>query len=184
MDYLPDLKHLPGTTVEVNENISAKDFLDSAFATNGLVLSQIVQLTALEPHTIQNWVKRKFIEPPVSKKYDCNQFCRIAMINMLKDIFNIERIIKMLDYAKAQADSVDETFIYTAFSDVIAAIPPDALLAQTDVDGIINGILDKHRISGDSQKRLSDTLKIMVLAFISARVRGRAEFLLIQIEQS
>lgn len=177
------MNYLPGTTVEVNENTNAQGFLESAFATGGLVLSQVVQLTGLEPHTIQNWVKRKFIDAPAQKKYDCNTFCRIAIINMLKDIFHIERIIHMLEYVCRADPAIDNTAIYTAFSDVVATVPPDAITEQTDVDGIIKKTLDAHHIGETAGQRLQTVLKIMILSFISARVRKRAELLLIQTEQ-
>ena len=65
--------YLPGTTVEMNMENGVQDFLNSLFAANGLVLSQVLQLTGLSAHTVQNWVKRKFVSPPVGKKYDCDQ---------------------------------------------------------------------------------------------------------------
>lgn len=176
------MEYLPGTTVEVNENNTAQGFLDSAFVIGGLVLSQIVQLTELEPHTVQNWVKRKFISPPVQKKYDCNQFCRIAIINMLKDTFNIERIAGMLDYAEAYGGADDMT-VYIIFSNVIAALPEDAVGARTDVDEVISTELNKRPLSGQSIKRLHETIKVMVMAFISARIGRRADLLLKQLEE-
>ena len=60
------IKLLPGTTVKAD--ISQENIADSIFTpmflTGGLVLSQVAQLTGLEPHTIQNWVKRGFLAPP------------------------------------------------------------------------------------------------------------------------
>ena len=54
------LKTLPGATVEVDISNpqAADDILSSLFLTGGLMLSQVSQFTGLEPHTIQNWVKR------------------------------------------------------------------------------------------------------------------------------
>ncbi len=113
---------LPGTTVEVNKNNTAQGFLDSAFTLGGLVLSQIVQLTGLEPHTVQNWVKRKFVKPPLHKKYDCGQFCRIALINMLKDVFQIERIVSAIRYVYGSEEQTDDIMIYIVFSNVGLAL--------------------------------------------------------------
>ncbi|MDL2237579.1 DUF1836 domain-containing protein [Christensenellaceae bacterium OttesenSCG-928-K19] len=177
------MDYLPGTTVEVNENNTAQGFLDSAFAMGGLVLSQVVQLTGLEPHTVQNWVKRKFISPPVHKKYDCRQFCRIALINMLKDILQIERIIAMLRYVYRSEGEADDIMIYTTFSSVMAAVPKDAIREQTNVDEIISEEVQKKNLSADVSERLKEVIKVMVLAFISARVKKRAELFLVGIEQ-
>lgn len=173
------MDYLPGTTVEVKQNNSAQDFLDSAFLPGGLVLSQVVQLTDLEPHTVQNWVKRKFIEPPTSKRYNCDQFCRMAIINMFKDIFQIERIVRMLDYAKG--GDISDTQIYVAFSDVLTALPPDAIVAPTDVGALVAGEVGKSGSSAQAGERLQQVLKIMVLSYVSVLIRGRADFLLKQI---
>lgn len=176
------MEYLPGTTVEVNENNTAQGFLDSAFTLNGLVLSQIVQLTGLEPHTIQNWVKRKFISPPVQKKYDCDQFCRIALINMLKDIFQIERIVGMLQYVFGGGKPTDDILVYTAFSEVISVLPDDAIRAQTDLDDIIARELAQKPMNADIRDRLGKVIKVMVLAYLSASLKKRADLLMEALE--
>lgn len=175
------MDYLPGTTVEVNQNNTAQGFLDSAFAIGGLVLSQVVQLTGLEPHTVQNWVKRKFISPPVAKKYDMNQFCRIAVINMLKDIFQIERIIGMLDYAEGR--EADNVLLYITFSEVLEATPADAIGAQTNLDRIIGSVVRRKGLSPAAAARMQKVVKIMVLAYISARVRQNADQHLLELEK-
>ncbi len=177
------MDYLPGTTVEVNKDSSAKSFLDSAFMTGGLVLSQVVQLTGLEPHTIQNWVKRQFIAPPDHKKYGLAQFCRMAIINMLKDIFQIERIVYMLDYVRTADSGIDEAFIYIMLCDIMGIVPFDAIVEQTDIDGIIARAVDAADVSAIGGERLKHVLKILVLSSISARIRNRAELLLLEIEQ-
>ena len=54
----------------------------------GMVLGQIASLTGLEPHTVQNWVKRGFLSNPVNKRYSCNQFCRIVCCYRSDDDFS------------------------------------------------------------------------------------------------
>jgi hypothetical protein len=88
----------------------------------------------------------------------------------------------MLAYGCRSDASIDHTAIYTAFSDIVTAVPPDAVTAQTDVDGIIAGVI-RRRVGENAGKQLHAVLKIMILAFISARVRRRAELLLIETEQ-
>ena len=178
------MNFLPGTTVEVNKNNSAQAFLDTAFALNGLVLSQVVQLTGLEPYTIQNWVKRKFIPPPEKKKYGPEQFCRITIINMLKDIFQIERIVALLQYVCSAQPDINDVTVYLAFCDTVSVLPGDTIDAQTDIDGTINKILDKYALNKEARKRFQEAIKIMTLAFISARVKKRADMFLLQIEES
>ena len=53
---------LPGTTIEttLSEKDTARRLIDAVFAPGGLMLSQVVALTGLEPYVVQNWVKRGF----------------------------------------------------------------------------------------------------------------------------
>ena len=91
---------LPGTTIETNLNETniSNVILKNIFSAGGLVLSQVSQLTGLEPYTVQNWVKRGFLSPPQKKLYSKNQFCRIVIINMLKESLQIEKITGLLSY--------------------------------------------------------------------------------------
>ena len=111
---------LPGTTVEADlRRPDAADMLLSPlFLTGGLMLSQVSQLTGLEPYVIQNWVKRGFVSPPERKKYSRRQFCRILFINMLKDVLQLEKICQLLSYvngalADESDDLVDDSYLYT-----------------------------------------------------------------------
>lgn len=82
------------------------------------MLSQVSQLTGLEPHVIQNWVKRGFVSPPRNKRYSRNQFSRIALINMLKDCLRLDQITRLLSYLNGHLDDesddiIDESRLYT-----------------------------------------------------------------------
>ena len=79
---------LPGTVLEMDrgEADQAEAKISSLFLAGGVVLSQVTDLTGLEPYTVQNWVKRGFLPPPVRKRYSRRQLCRIININMLKSL--------------------------------------------------------------------------------------------------
>ena len=80
---------IPGTVL-LSDRASAERIEDqfrAMFLGGGIVLSQIVEITGLEPYTVQNWVKRGFLVPPDRKRYNLTQLCRIININMLKMIF-------------------------------------------------------------------------------------------------
>ena len=79
-------KKYPGTTIEVlaMQKGSSRLLFDGIFAAGGITLSQVSNMTGLEPYMVQNWVKRKFVEPPQRKLYSKESFARIVIINMLK----------------------------------------------------------------------------------------------------
>ena len=84
---------IPGTTLTgERSNADRTDGLfQSLFLAGGLTLSQVSSITGLEPYTIQNWVKRGFLSPPVAKRYNMEQVCRIININILKGAVPLSR---------------------------------------------------------------------------------------------
>ena len=75
---------LPGTVLSVDADRpqAAEEVFSSLFLAGRLVLSQVTQVTGLEPYIIQNWVRRGFLAPPKQRKYTRRQLSRILMINV------------------------------------------------------------------------------------------------------
>ena len=119
---------LPGTVLEVDGSRpeAADELFSSLFVTGGLVLSQVCQITGLEPYAVQNWVKRGFLAPPVKKKYNRRQLSRIIIINMLKTALPMESICRILSYVNGQLDDesddiIDDSVMYLIFLRLAAA---------------------------------------------------------------
>ena len=113
---------IPGTTLEAQrENADRTDELFAPmFLAGGLSLSQVSSITGLESYTIQNWVKRGFLPPPVNKRYNMEQVCRILNMNILKGAVPLEQIVKLMAYlngdlADESDDLVDDTKLYFLF---------------------------------------------------------------------
>ena len=69
----------PGTTIEtlsIYKN-SSKTLFEGIFAAGGITMSQISNMTGLEPYLIQNWVKRKF----VSSLHRLKSFTRVSSLH-------------------------------------------------------------------------------------------------------
>ena len=78
-------KIVPGTVMPYTE---VKEGMFSLFrpmiaAADGLTLGQVCAITGLEYSTVQNWVKRGFVDHPVKKKYYERQLARILIISSL-----------------------------------------------------------------------------------------------------
>ena len=122
------INRLPGTTIEiaVSDTAEAKSVLDNIFMCGGLTLSQVASLTGLEPYVIQNWVKRGFLAPPVKKLYTQRKFCRIAIINMLRNVLMIEKITDLLSYINGRLndesdDILGDNELYLYFIECVSA---------------------------------------------------------------
>ena len=118
---------IPGTTLEgMRSNADRTDGLfQSMFLAGGLTLSQVSSVTGLEPHTIQNWVKRGFLAGPQNKRYNMEQVCRIIIINMLKGCMPLEQICSLMSYingdlADESDDIIDDTALYFKFVSLAA----------------------------------------------------------------
>ncbi len=90
--------YFPGTVVECSDLSigSSRVLFDGIFATGGITLSQVCIMTGLEPYLVQNWVKRGFLTSPVGRVYSREQFARVVIINMLRQVLQIERICGLI----------------------------------------------------------------------------------------
>ena len=168
---------LPGTFIEVSpEKLKNVDeILSPMFLLEGMQLRQITQLLGVEAHTVQNWVKRRFVESPVHKMYDRDRFVRLALLNYLKDVFSLEGILEILSMAGHQDNEV-----YKAFCALMALAPVDPIRAETK----LNDIIDRAVENGDfnyqqtSKQQVAKMMTILYTAHLSIVMKKEAERLL------
>lgn len=171
----------PGTTIEtlaIYKN-SSKILFEGIFAAGGITMSQISNMTGLEPYLIQNWVKRRFLSSPVRKLYSSEQFARILIINMLRDSLQIEAICNLIDVIGGELEDKNDDLIgdeelYHRYVNMIAEwdfglynkedILKRAQLATEDFE---------EKNVGDRQK-LMKILQVMLYAHASSRLRDTA----------
>ena len=178
---------LPGTTIEVHLKRGVSNtILGNIFMTGGLMMSQVSQLTGLEPYIIQNWVKRGYLSSPKNKMYSRRQFCRIVTINMLKDSLQIETITKLLSYINGvlsdeSDDIIDDSILYDMYIDVLAELADD--VEESSLEKSIEGVLtDYVEPYVGAKKRLSKVLKIMFWANKAVEMKKRAEIILAELD--
>ena len=118
---------IPGTTLTGKRNHAdqIQELFQSMFLAGGLTLSQVASISGLEPHTIQNWVKRGFLPPPQHKRYSMEQLCRILNINILKGPLPLDQIVKLMGYlngnlADESDDLVDDSMLFFMFVSLAA----------------------------------------------------------------
>ena len=178
---------LPGTMLKARAedagNVEA--LFQPMFLAGGMVLSQVASITGLEPYIIQNWVKRGFLSPPQNKRYTLRQLCRILNINMLKGVLPMERICGMLGYINGQLDdegddTIDDSQLYFMFVKLAAhARELDQSGAwQEAIDRVLAGY--QESIPG-ARERIGKVLRVMLIAYIAARMKEEAENLLMDL---
>ncbi|MFA5562439.1 MAG: DUF1836 domain-containing protein [Eubacteriales bacterium] len=176
---------LPGTTIEIagfQKNIAAS-VLNHIFSAGGVVLSQVATMTELEPHTVQNWVKRGFVSPPVRRQYSRRQFARIVVINMMRQSLQIDQIVKLLSHVNfvlydESDDTIDDADLYNLFVNLLCLTPGVGVQRQ-ELERACEQVLSdfQERVPG-SKKRVSTVLVVMAYTWLSALARQQAEQML------
>ncbi|MBR7142011.1 MAG: DUF1836 domain-containing protein [Clostridia bacterium] len=165
---------LPGTTLKTDWSSpqAADKVLSDIFAVKGLVLSQVSHLTGVEPYVIQNWVKRGFLSPPKHKLYSRRQFCRIVLINMLRESLHMEQIVSLLAYINGHLndesdDIIDDTVLYDYFFRMLQG----HLSPQTVTE-------DFQEPCPGARQRLTQVLTVMQTAYEAAQLQQKTAALL------
>lgn len=170
---------IPGTTLTgPRENADRTDeMFQSMFLAGGMVLSQVSNITGLEPYTIQNWVKRGFLAPPVNKRYNIQQLCRIISINMLKGALPLEQICNLLSYingdlADESDDIIDDSLLYFMFVKLAARarhIGGDQEW-ETALEEATAGYEEPRP---GAREQVIKVLRVMLMAWIASRFIGQ-----------
>ena len=176
------IKNLPGTTIEMDVPSAtvAKDFLDNAFLCGGLMMNQVARLTGLEPYMIQNWVKRGFVSPPQKKLYTKRQFCRIVIINMLRDVLQIEKITALLSYINGRLDDesddiIDDSDLYIYYIAAVSEIDAPVFDKATFFQRIERVTSDFNEPFPGARERLINVIGIMFNAHLASTFRKVAD---------
>ena len=173
------MQKLPGTLIPVERTdpLYTASLLGTLFAGGGLVLSQVTAYIGAEGYSVQNWVKRGFVSPPISKRYTKRQFCRLAIINMLKDSMPIPEITWMLSYINGDLsdesdDIVGDDALYLYFVAMLAKLKTDD---ENEVRSAALRATEQYQepIPGGAEK-VREVLCIMYYAYRSAELSRRA----------
>lgn len=181
---------LPGTTIPVDpgQPDAAETVLKPLFLAGGLMLSQVAQLTGLEPYTVQNWVRRGFVSPPVRKRYSRRQFCRIATINLLKDCLQLDKICCLLSYVNGDLDDesddlIDDAQLYGYVSALTLRMEQGVLPTQSELDAWCAQALEPYKeVIPGAKARVEQVLRIIMTAWFSCVLKRRAETLITQLD--
>ena len=178
---------IPGTTLEAQrENADRTDELFAPmFLAGGLALSQVSSITGLESYTIQNWVKRGFLPPPVNKRYNMEQVCRIVTINMLKGALSLEQICSLIGYINGSLsdesdDIIDDTMLYFKF--VSLAARARHMGGSTEWGEALEEVMTNYAEPFPGAKeKIIHVLRIMLTAWVTARLQDQVDDMIAQL---
>lgn len=127
---------------------------------NGISLSQVCSITNLQPHMIQNWVKRGYVPHPINKKYYVKHLSRILLINALKECMYIEDIGSLMVYINGDVDDesddiISEKDLYKLFTDLI-----NSMNNLNKIDSIVDTKV--------KDQKLNTCMKVMCNAYFAS----------------
>lgn len=179
--------NIPGTTLQgLRTDADNTDaLLRSMFLAGGLTLSQVATVTGLEPHTVQNWVKRGFLTAPRNKRYDQEQLCRILNINLLRGALPLEQTAVLMAYLNGDLtddsdDLIDDALLYCMFVKLAARVRH--LNSSEAWDTALKAVTREYRepIPG-AREKLEKVLRIMLTAWCANRLQLEAEEMIRQL---
>ena len=159
-------KRIPGTDSYYKNDEAFETYKQMIELGNGLTLSQICNITKLEPHMIQNWVKRGYIPHPINKKYYTKHLARILLTNALRECMYIDDIGLLMVYVNGDVDDesddiISEEDLYKLFSSIIYKL---------------NDINDAEKIVDENvkDKKVNYAMKVMVYAYIASEMSKKS----------
>ena len=178
---------IPGTTLTcLRSDADRTDGLfQSMFLAGGLTLSQVSSITGLESYTIQNWVKRRFLPPPVNKRYNMEQLCRIITINMLRGALSLEQICSLIGYINGSLsdesdDIIDDTVLYFKFVSLAARARHIGGSKEWGeaLEEVMEGYAEPYP---GAREKVTQVLRIMLTAWIAAQLRDQTNHMIAQL---
>ena len=178
---------IPGTVLQIDPQEADRipTLLSSMFLAGDIQLSQVCSITGLEPYAVQNWVKRGFLSPPVRKRYNQEQLCRIVTINMLKPALALEQICSLLQYINGDLDDesddlIDDSQLYILFLR-LAAYHRQMHNNQGREEYLTQVLADYAEPIPGARDRVKKVLRIMLTAWAASQLRQTAERMVTQL---
>lgn len=171
----------PGTVVERGGR-QADEFLSGVFsATKGLMLAQVREITGLDTPAIQNWINRGWVQKPVNKRYDADQVARIIILNMLRDVMQLDRIAALLSYidgepGNANGHIISEAKLYGYLCVILDKADFETVLSDDVFTRVIEQAIRDYRepVRG-ARKRLTEGIRMILIYYASSVIKRKAD---------
>ena len=169
---------IPGTILVRKNmgNVTGLEFLSKIFyITDGVMLSQIREISGIDGSTLQNWTKRGWVANSKLKRYNIDQVAHILIINMLRSCIQLDHIAFIIKYINGNVgDESDDIIRPSKLYDYICRILDKIMLenGECSVDTLKECIAEEtkdyeEKVSG-AAKRLQNALEIIIIAYYAS----------------
>jgi len=183
--YISD-ELIPGTRLKQSETDGATGlaFLRKVFfISEGVMLTQIRDISGIDSSTLQNWTKRGWVASSRLKKYNIDQVAHILIINMLRSCMQLDKIAFLIEYINGDVeDTADDIIPDSQLYDYICRIldlMKDDSNELLKIDALIEDVTaDYVEPYEGSKKRLNAALKVIVVAYCASLMKRYADGLI------
>lgn len=176
---------IPGTVLDRKAmgDVTGKEFLSKIFyITDGIMLSQIKEISGIDGSTLQNWVKRGWVENSKLKRYNIDQVAHILIINMLRNCMQLDRIAFLIKYINGRVDSrgddiISDSELYDYICRILDKLMRDenGCTFETLRSCIQSETVEyEERVSG-AARRLHNALEIIITAHYSSILKKHTD---------
>ena len=175
---------IPGTVLDAERlhGVTGEEFIDKIFyVTDRIMLSQIREITGIDGTTLQNWVKRGWVDSPSKKTYSKEQLARILLINMMRDTLQLSHIMSLLKYMEGNDDEgkISECSLYDCVCKVLKAVSGANGGGINGLDDIIIEELTAFSdLPTEKKKRILVGVRIIVVSYYATTMKATAEYML------
>ena len=180
MNIAIDSPMIPGTILKRKDmgNVTGLQFLNKIFyISDGIMLTQIRDVSGIDGTTLQNWTKRGWVENAKLKRYNKDQLAHILIINMLRSCMQLDRIAFVIRSINGSvSDRSDDIIGDAELYDYICLILDELMKGEACTPEGVKACVVKvtaryeERITG-ARKRLEKALEIIVFAYYASLLK-------------
>jgi len=186
MNVLRENPIIPGTILkkEAMGNVSGIEFLNKIFfITDGIMLSEVKEISGVDSSTLQNWVRRGWVPNSKNKRYSKDTVARILIVNMLRKSMTLENIDFLLKYINGKIGCTDDDIIpESRLYDYICRLLDEMTsnhggeITSEELGAAVDKCVADYteRFSG-AKNRLKKALEIIITSYYSVLLREYSE---------
>ena len=184
---------IPGTKLNKSDmgNVTGLEFLSKVFyISEGVMLSQIREVSGIDGSTLQNWTKRGWVANARLKKYNIDQVAHILIINMLRSCIQLDHIAFLLQYINGKIDDTSDDIIrdsvlYDYICRILEALTRQDVASKASIkETIREQISDYNEVMEGARERLAKALEIIATAYYAALIKRSSDTMLAKLMSS
>ena len=175
---------IPGTKLKQSdmEGLTGLAFLKKVFfISEGVMLTQIRDISGIDSSTLQNWTKRGWVANSKLKKYNMDQVAHILIINMLRSCMQLDKIAYLIQYINGDVeDTSDDIISDSVLFDYICRIVERLMKSEgCALNGIRNVVAEITKDYVEpfegAGNRLNRALEVIVVTYCATVMKNHAD---------